>query len=66
MDGFVVHEVAADVVVRVGRAMPELPSVRGSEVERLWQAASAAGGGRRGRAAVQRPGVQRRSPSRRT
>jgi hypothetical protein len=47
VDGFVVHEVAADIVVRVGRAMPDLPPAVASEVERLWQAASrrvAAGG----------------------
>jgi 8-oxo-dGTP pyrophosphatase MutT (NUDIX family) len=40
VDGFVVHEVAADVVVRVVRAMPELPAAVDREVERLWQAAS--------------------------
>ncbi|HME19871.1 MAG TPA: hypothetical protein VKI44_00640 [Acetobacteraceae bacterium] len=40
MDRFVVHEVAADVVVRVGRAMPDLPAAGDQEVERLWQAAS--------------------------
>ena len=40
VDGFVVHEVAPDVVVRVERAMPELPSAVDREVERLWQAAS--------------------------
>ena len=39
MDGFVVHEVAVDVVVRTGRAMPELPAAVDREVERLWQAA---------------------------
>jgi len=47
VDEFVVHEVAADVVVRVGRAMPQLPEVVDREVEGLWQAASrrvAAGG----------------------
>ena len=47
VDGFVVHEVAADVVVRVTRAMPALPAAVDREVERLWQAASrrvAAGG----------------------
>ncbi len=50
MDGFVVHEVAADLVVRIGRAMPELPPATDQEVERLWQAASrrvAAGGAER-------------------
>jgi len=40
VDRFVVHEVAADVVVRVGRAMPDLPAAGDQEVERLWQAAS--------------------------
>ena len=47
MDGFVVHEVAADLVVRIGRAMPELPATTDREVEQLWQAAcrrAAAGG----------------------
>jgi hypothetical protein len=47
MDGFVVHEVAADLVVRIGRTMPELPPAMDLEVERLWQAAGrrvAAGG----------------------
>jgi hypothetical protein len=42
-----VHEVAADVVARVERAMPTLPSAVDLEVERLWQAARqrvAAGG----------------------
>ena len=37
----------ADLVVRVARAMPELPAALDREVERLWQAASqrvAAGG----------------------
>jgi hypothetical protein len=45
--GFVVHEVAADVVVRVTRAMPELPAAVDREVERLWQEANrrVAGGG---------------------
>ena len=45
--GFVVHEVAADVVARVDRAMPALSSAVDQEVERLWQAARqrvAAGG----------------------
>jgi hypothetical protein len=47
VDGFVVHEVAADVVVRIGRAMPELPPDTEAAVELLWQAASrrAAAGG---------------------
>ena len=47
VDGFVVHEVAPEVVVRVGRAMPDLPGTVDRDVERLWQAASrrvAAGG----------------------
>jgi len=47
VDGFVMHEVAPDVVVRIGRAMPDLPAAVDREVERLWQAASqrvAAGG----------------------
>jgi len=47
VDRFVTHEVAADVTVRVGRAMPELPAVVEREVERLWQVAArrvAAGG----------------------
>lgn len=45
--GFVVHEAAADIELRIGRAMPELPAAVDREVERLWQAASrrvAAGG----------------------
>jgi len=47
VDGFVVHEVAPEVVVRIGRAMPNLPAAVDRDVERLWQAASqrvAAGG----------------------
>ncbi|HET7884570.1 MAG TPA: hypothetical protein VFL55_27015 [Acetobacteraceae bacterium] len=47
MDGFVVHDVAPDVAVRIGRAMPELPVALDREVERLWQVAChrvAAGG----------------------
>lgn len=47
MDGFVVHEVAADIAVRVVRSMPDLPVALDYEVERLWQAACervAAGG----------------------
>jgi hypothetical protein len=47
MDGFVVHEVAGDVEVRIGRAMPGLPRDTELTVERLWQIASsrvAAGG----------------------
>lgn len=47
MDGFVVHEVVADIAVRVVRSMPDLPVALSCEVERLWQAARervAAGG----------------------
>ncbi len=47
MDGFVVHEVAPDIVVRIGRAMSDLPAAVEREVERLWRAARervAAGG----------------------
>ncbi|MEJ0016731.1 MAG: NUDIX hydrolase [Acetobacteraceae bacterium] len=47
MDGFVVHEVAADVAVRVVRVMPDLPAPLEQEVERLWRVAAervAAGG----------------------
>ncbi len=47
MDRFVTHELAADVRVRVGRAMPGLPDHLDHEVEWLWQAACrrvAAGG----------------------
>jgi len=47
VEGFVVHEVAADVAVRVTRAMPALPEAVDREVERLWLAAGdrvAAGG----------------------
>lgn len=47
MQQYVVHEVAPDVVARIDRTMPALPSVVDREVERLWQAAServAAGG----------------------
>jgi 8-oxo-dGTP pyrophosphatase MutT (NUDIX family) len=50
VDGFVVHEVAPDVVVRVERTMPELPRTVDQEVERLWQVAiqrvAAGGAGR--------------------
>ncbi len=47
MDGFVVHEVAPDVVVRIERRMPDLPAAVDREVERLWHTASerAAAGG---------------------
>jgi hypothetical protein len=47
VDGFVAHEVAEHITVRVGRAMPELPTRVEREVERLWQVAArrvAAGG----------------------
>jgi hypothetical protein len=48
--GFVVHEVASDVVVRVARDMPELPATVDRQVERLWQTAirrvAAGGAGR--------------------
>jgi 8-oxo-dGTP pyrophosphatase MutT (NUDIX family) len=40
VDGYVVHEVAPDVVVRVERAMPDLPPALDQEVERLWRLAS--------------------------
>jgi hypothetical protein len=39
VDGFVVHEVTADVAVRVVHEMPNLPKALDREVERLWQAA---------------------------
>ena len=39
MDGFVVHELAVGVEVRVMRTMPELPPNVDAAVERLWQAA---------------------------
>jgi hypothetical protein len=35
VDGFVVHEVAADVAVRVVRQMPDLPPALDDKVERL-------------------------------
>ncbi len=60
MDGFVVHEVAPDVVVRVERAMPELPASRGPGSGAPVAGGEPAGGCRRGRADVQWPGVQRR------
>lgn len=47
VDRFIVHEVAADVVVRIVRAMPKLAAAVDREVERLWRAATervAAGG----------------------
>lgn len=40
MDGFVVHEVAPDVTVRVTRDMPPLPPSLDAEVERLWRIAA--------------------------
>jgi hypothetical protein len=40
VDGYVVHEVAPGVVVRVERAMPDLPPALDREVERLWRLAS--------------------------
>ncbi len=39
MDGFVVHDIAPDVTVRVTRAMPDLPAALDAEVERLWRRA---------------------------
>jgi hypothetical protein len=39
VDGFVVHEVVADIAVRVVRSMPDLPVALDCEVERLWQVA---------------------------
>ena len=47
MDGWVVHELAADLSVRVTRAMPTLSPALDAEVEALWQMAAtrvAAGG----------------------
>ena len=47
MEGFVVHEVAPDLVVRIDRAMPGLAVAVDREVERLWRKACrrvAAGG----------------------
>jgi 8-oxo-dGTP pyrophosphatase MutT (NUDIX family) len=41
MDGFLVHEVAAEPVVRVGRPMPALPPEVDELVERLWREACA-------------------------
>jgi len=41
MNGFVVHELAAGLHVRVVRPMPDLPAVLDSEVEALWRAACA-------------------------
>jgi hypothetical protein len=38
VDGFVVHEVAADVEVRILRAMPELSPDMELQMERLWLA----------------------------
>lgn len=39
MNGFAVHEVAADLVVRIGRTMPVLSPLVDQQVERLWQSA---------------------------
>jgi hypothetical protein len=39
VDGYVVHEVAPDIVVRVERVMPNLPPALDREVERLWRLA---------------------------
>ena len=47
MDGFVVHEVAADIAVRIVREMPMLSASLDQEVERRWREACervAAGG----------------------
>ncbi len=50
MDGFIVHEIAADVVVRVTRPMPDLSPALDRAVELLWLAAcdrvSSGGAGR--------------------
>ncbi len=50
VDGYVVHEVAPDIVVRVECAMPDLSPALDQEVERLWRLArervSAGGAGR--------------------
>ena len=40
MDRYLVHEIAPDVVVRVARAMPDLPRTLDQEVECLWRAVS--------------------------
>src|SRR5262245_43098769 len=37
--GFIVHEIAADVTVRVAGEMPNLPPDVDAEVEHLWQQA---------------------------
>jgi hypothetical protein len=45
--GFIVHDLAPDVTVRVTRPMPDLPAALDAQVERLWTAACqrvAAGG----------------------
>ncbi len=39
MDGFIVHELAPDLTVRVTRAMPDLPASLDAEIERLWRLA---------------------------
>lgn len=50
MNGFIVHDLAPDVTVRVTRAMPDLPASLDAEIERLWRQAcmrvEAGGGGR--------------------
>ncbi len=40
VNGYLVHEIAPDVVVRVTHAMPDLPRALEQHVERLWQAVS--------------------------
>jgi 8-oxo-dGTP pyrophosphatase MutT (NUDIX family) len=39
MDGFIVHELAPDTIVRVTRAMPDLSPALDAEVEHLWRSA---------------------------
>ena len=41
MDGFIVHDIAPDVTVRVTRGMPDLPRPLDSRIEGLWRAAAA-------------------------
>lgn len=46
-DGFTVHELASDLIVRVTRPMPDLPTALDAKVETLWRSACdrvAAGG----------------------
>jgi len=38
---FIIHELAADLQVRVTRTMPDLPQPLDAEIERLWQEAAA-------------------------